>query len=259
MLTTWQQVEDWIRDNGFKRWILYRDRSRNEKIVDSMSFPSELEDKLQMTEKYLRLTGGSAYAAGGTSGTQSDLTTVCEIRLAEQQPTAGISGQNIQPLNIGEIEERVRKQVKAEIAAENYARDKAQFEKDKKAFEEEKQSALGALIHYFAPIGQQLIAKGLMRNVAGVDTAEPVHAQPIVAEPQPKEEKPEADPDEKDNQELVDMANDFTDEEGEKLTALMSRFKKVEPQYMELIEAVVEMAERGDSTYTMAKGFLIKG
>ena len=97
-----------------------------------------------------------------------------------------------------------------------------------------------------------------MRNVAGVDTAEPVHARPIVAEPQPKE-KPEEDPDEKDNQELVDIANDFTDEEGEKLTALMSRFKKVEPQYMELIEAVVEMAERGDSTYTMAKGFLIKG
>lgn len=249
MLTSWQQVEDWIRDNGFKRWVLFRDRNRVEKILDSNSFPSDIEDKLQMTEKYLRLAGGTAYAAGAQGGATSDLTTVCEIRLSEQPvQTAGVGNTQI----IGELEERIRKQIKAELAAEAYEKEKRDFEKEKKAFEQEKQTAMGALIHYFAPIGQQLMSKGLMRNVAGVDTEQPVHAQPIVADPaDPEDAQPENAPQEPEEE------SPFTDEEGEKLTELMIRFKKVEPQYLELIEAVVKMAESGDTKYTMAKGFLI--
>ena len=38
----------------------------------------------------------------------------------------------------------------------------------------------------------------------------------------------------------------------------MARLKKVEPNYLALLESVVEMAESGDATYKMAKGFLLK-
>ena len=38
----------------------------------------------------------------------------------------------------------------------------------------------------------------------------------------------------------------------------MVRFKAVEPDYLQLIEAVVKMAESGDSMYNMAKGMLLK-
>ena len=93
MLTTIEQVREWITDNGFKRWILYRDYSRTEKILDSAAFPADMEDKLAMTEKYLRYAGGNAYAAGAPNSAVNDLTTICEIRLSDgqtAQPTNGI-------------------------------------------------------------------------------------------------------------------------------------------------------------------------
>ena len=86
------------------------------------------------------------------------------------------------------------------------------------------------------------------RKVAGVDANEPVHAAPIVADRGEEQQPEEAEP-----QEEV-----FTDEESEKLFDLMARFKKVEPRYLELIEAVVTMAENGDGTYNVAKGVLLK-
>ena len=255
MFTKWDQVEQWIKDNNFKRWILYKDNTRTDKIVDSASFTiSDLADKLAMTEKYLRMGGGRAHAAGfSTNGVQD--ATVCEIRLEdEQQGTSGI-GSQIQPLNIGEIEDRIRKQLRAEIEADNYRKEKEAFEKAKAEFEEEKQSALGALVHYFAPVGQMMLQQKLqmpMRQVAGVDAEQPVvHAASIKPiDQQNKEQQPA--------QQEPEQESPFTDEEADKLFELMARFKKVEPQYMQLLEAVVTMAENGDGTYNMAKGFLIK-
>lgn len=250
MLTTWDQVQEWITENGFKRWVLYKDSSRNEKIIDSAAFTvSDQADKLAMTEKYLRLAGGRAYAAGAVSGSQNDLNVTTEIRLQEEQaqPTNGIGGE----MNIGEltrsITESVTKQIRAEMEAQKYKDERAAFEKEKAEFEEEKKSTIGALVHYFAPIGQQLMQRHMMPRVAGVDAEEPVHAAPIVVD------KPEDAPEHEEQNE-----SPFTDEEEAKIFDLMCRFKKIEPDYLSLLESVVKMAESGDATYTMAKGFLVK-
>lgn len=248
MLTTFDQVQDWIKDNGFKRWVLYKDASKSEKILDSAAFPvSDWADKVAMTEKYLRLAGGRAYAAGGTGGGQGDLNVTCEIRLQDTQPTSGNGGEQ---LSIGEltrtITESVTKQVRAEMEAQKYKDEKAAFEKEKEAFEQEKQTALGALIHYFAPIGQQLMQKHMIPKVAGIDAEEPVH----VAQMMPIEkEEPNGGQEEQE---------DFTDDESQEIYALLVRFKKVEPDYLIMLRKVVAMAESGDATYTMAKGFLVK-
>lgn len=250
MLTTWDQVQEWITENGFKRWVLYRDRSRTEKIIDSNAFSvSDMDDKLAMTEKYLRLAGGTAYAAGAASGAQADLNVITEIRLqeAQAQPTNGIGGE----MSIGEltrsITESVTKQIRAEMEAQKYKEERAAFEKEKKEFEEEKKSTIGALVHYFAPIGQQLLQRHMMPRVAGVDAEEPVHAAPIVAD------RPSEAPEHEEENE-----SPFTEEEEAKIFDLMCRFKKIEPDYLSLLESVVKMAESGDTTYTMAKGFLVK-
>ena len=249
MLTTWDQVQEWITENGFKRWVLYKDSSRNEKIIDSAAFTvSDQADKLAMTEKYLRLAGGRAYAAGAASGSQSDLNVTTEIRLQEEtQPTNGIGGE----MSIGEltrsITESVTKQIRAEVEAQKYKEERAAFEKEKAEFEEEKKSTIGALVHYFAPIGQQLLQRHMMPRVAGVDAEEPVHAAPIVAD------RPGEAPEHEEENE-----SPFTDEEEAKIFDLMCRFKKIEPDYLSLLESVVKMAESGDTTYTMAKGFLVK-
>lgn len=251
MLTTWDQVQEWITENGFKRWVLYRDSSRNEKIIDSNAFTvSDTADKLAMTEKYLRLAGGRAYAAGAASGAQADLNVTTEIRLQDDQaqPTNGIGGE----MSIGEltrsITESVTKQIRAEMEAQKYKEERAAFEKEKKEFEEEKKSTIGALVHYFAPIGQQLLQKHMLPRVAGVDADEPVHAAPIVAD------RPDDAPAEKEEE----NESPFTDEEEAKIFDLMCRFKKIEPDYLSLLESVIKMAESGDTTYTMAKSFLVK-
>ena len=252
MLTSFEQVRDWIIDNGFKRWALWRDRSKQELIIDSAGFAvADLEDKIAMTEKYLRFAGGNAYAAGSVTGSQEKLNVVTEIRLSDtQQPVNGV--QNTQDIvAIGQaMEERIRKQLKAEIEAEQYEKEKREFEAEKKEFEEQRNGVIGALVGYVAPylpIIKNL--QGAGRMVAGIDADEPVHAkriQPIIA----------TDPEQPEQQQEPDV---FTDEESEELFDLMARFKKAEPEnWLKMLRTVVDMAESGDQTYTMAKGFLIK-
>ena len=118
-----------------------------------------------------------------------------------------------------------------------YEDERKSFEQEKRAFEAEKASAIGLLVHHLSPV---LSALG-QKRVAGVDASAPVQAQPITTIEQ------------------EEMINEiFTDEESDKLFDLMARFKAAEPEYMQLIECVVKMAESGDGTYTMAKGFLLK-
>lgn len=258
MFTSWDQVQSWIEDNGLNRWIFYTSRpskgddDKADKVLDSNNYGQDKEDKLAMTEKYLKMYGQTAYGIGYPGQV------VCTVRLeSAAQPTQGVGGQNI--YNIGELTDQITKRVRAEIEAENMRKREADIERREREFEKEKQSALGAIVHYFAPIGQMMLQKKVgMPMVAGVDANEPVHAAPIIPDRKPQE--PGAEQEQENEQELVDMANEsvFTDEEEAKIYDLISRFKKVEPDYLKLIEAVVTMAENGDSTYTMAKGFLIK-
>ena len=254
MLTSFEQVRQWITDNGFKRWVLYKDFTKTEKIIDTNGLSvADIPEKIAMTEKYLRWAGGHAYAAGATSNATSDLNVVTEIQLADaqpvqmQQPTAGIG---MQPQDIGAIEERLRKQIKAEIAQEQYEKERAEFEKERKEFEKDKQSAMGLLVGYLAPYIPVLNSARQGRLVAGTpaDTDKPIHAQPIIAQ----EQEPEQE------QEEPSVWDEFTEEEAEEVITLMARFKKVEPDYIKLLTSVVEMAESGNPMYATAKGFLCK-
>ena len=255
MFTSWEQVRSWIEDNGFPHWVFYkkdpegRDAKDNDIIIDSSNFTvSDMTDKLEMTEKYLRMYGGRTWGLGFKTPNGTTSGTLCEVRLESETPA-------IQPVqgfdanSIGELRKSITAEIMAKMKAEQYEKERKDFEREKKEFEEEKKSAIGALIHYFAPVGQMMLENKFGRKVAGVDANEPVHAAPIVAD---RAEQPEDAPEQPQEEEV------FTDEESEKLFDLMARFKKVEPRYLELIEAVVTMAENGDGTYNMAKGVLLK-
>lgn len=265
MLTTFEQVREWITDNGLKRWMLFKDYSRKEKILDSNAFPSDLSDKIAMTEKYLlRSAGGHAYAAGGTTAGANDMDVVAEIRLQDiqqyAQPTQGVGG-GFDASTIGQLRDELSKSIRAEIKAEQYEAEKKEFERAKKEFEAKEAGVWGMLVNKLAPVAQQLISgnKPPYRMTAGIDTQEPVHAAPIVVD-EPTDTRDRRDTDEipTDAPEEKSPWDDFTDEEGAELGELLSRFKKVEPEYLTMIRKVVEMAEAGDSTYNMAKGFLCK-
>lgn len=250
MLTSFDQVKEWITDNGFKRWVLYKDFTRKEKIIDSAAFTvSDLGDKIAMTEKYLRYAGGRAFAAGAIRMGEDDLTVTAEIRLDDMgnSQVTGVGQQTITPLNIGEIEYRVRKQIKAELREEDLKRREKEMAEKEKEFNEQKNGVIGALVGAFAPYLP--VIKNLQnagRMVAGVDTNEPVTVPPMHVD---REEQAEA-------VEEVETEQEFTDEEADALLSLVLRWKKADPEFMPCLEKIVEMAESGDSNYALAKKFL---
>lgn len=50
----------------------------------------------------------------------------------------------------------------------------------------------------------------------------------------------------------------MTNTNKERVDALIARFEAAEPEYIQLLESVVVMAEAGDATYKMAKNVLLK-
>ena len=254
MFTQWQQVESWIRDNGINSWRFSYDRTgtqtdgettsqtrSNRLAVLSDAFPGDLDEKIALTKRRLMAEANQTLYGYGKRGKENTGLLYCEVRLVDdlQQPgTQAVSSVPVYPqFDEAAILERVRKEVKQEMELKRYEDERKTFEQEKRAFEAEKQSAIGLLVHHLSPV---LSALG-QKRVAGVDASAPVQAQPITTIEQ------------------EEMINEiFTDKESDQLFDLMARFKAVEPEYMQLIECVVKMAESGDGTYTMAKGFLLK-
>lgn len=254
MFTKWQQVEDWITDNRFKRWIFYKsnpdskaDGERgNDKIVDSKFYNDDAQDeKLRLTKKYLEQWGGRAYGVafqGETATTGGAQCVVCldEVVAAPVQ----VSGAGVSGADIDQIKAQVREQVRTEFERQAYERERKEFEQERKEFERDKNSAIGLMVGYLKPVFNALTQK----RVAGIDAEDDVQAARI----RPIDQQPEQAQDEQ------EQAGVFSDDEVEKLNEIMARFKAVEPCYLELLEAVVVMAETGDNTYSMAKGMLLK-
>lgn len=254
MFTKWSQVENWIRDNGLTSWRFSYDKTGTQTTADgeekqvrsnrlailSDAFPGDLEEKIALTKRRLVDENNQVLYGYGKRGKENTGLMYCEVRLVEevQQPgTQAVSSVPQYPVYDEEkMMAKIRKEVQLEYENQRYQEERKAFEKERKEFEDEKKSAIGALVHFMAPVVGALTGKG----VAGVDASAPVDAAPI---------NPVV--------ESVEEVEVFTDVEQEKLFDLMARFKAVEPRYLELIERVVTMAENGDKTYDMAKGFLL--
>lgn len=258
MFTKWQQVENWIRDNGLSSWRFCYDRTgvqptddggekqtrSNRVAVLSDAFPGELEEKIALTRRRLIDEVNQTLYGYGKRGKENTGQMYCEVRLVDelQQPGTQPVSSVPTPVFDGEkIVERVRREVRLEYENQRYQEERKNFEEAKKEFEREKSSAIGLLVHHLSPVFSAMAQK----RVAGLDADRPVHAAPVHAIPQEQEI----------DEQVVDEL--FTDEEADKLFTLMAEFKEVEPRYMELIERVVTMAKQGDSTYEMAKKFLL--
>ena len=266
MFTKWDEVESWIRDNGFPRWIFYRnnpqerDEKANDKIIDSNNFTvSDIEDKIAMTKKYLQMAGGRAWGVGFSKPLAVQDGIVCEVRLESEVPASGI-GMPMQQQNIGEIAEQLRKSISSEMEAKwkqrEAERERKDFEEKKRIFEEKEQSVWGLIVNKLAPVAVAAAqGKGLansLRQVAGVDAEEDVHAAEIIphapsAEPEQPSQEPEQEPQEE---------NPFTDAEADQLFTLLAEWKKADPDYLVLLGKVVEMAKSGDKNYLLAKTML---
>lgn len=260
MFTKWQQVENWIRDNGLSSWRFSYDRTGTQSSADgeekqtrsnrlavlSDAFPGDLEEKIALTKRRLLDENNQTLYGYGKRGKENTGQMYCEVRLVDELQRPGTqavsSVPTYQPVDEEKMIARIRKEVQQEMELQRYQDERKAFERERKEFEAEKASAIGLLVHHLSPV---LAAMGGQKRVAGVDADAPVHAAPI------KAVNPDAD-----DQEIIEDI--FSDDESDKLFELMARFKAVEPRYLELVENVVIMAENGDQTYNMAKGFLLK-
>lgn len=259
MFTKWQQVEDWIIDNRFQRWIFYKNNPdnkadgerSNDKIVDSKFYNDDSrEEKLRFTQKYLEQWGNRAYGVAFQSTTATTGGAQCVVCLdgTSTQPTqSAIVGAIGATVDVEAIKSQVREQVKMEYDRMDYERKRKELDQERKEFERDKNSAIGVMVGYLKPI-----IDGLgQRRVAGVDSTTDVQAHRItpIEDEQPEQEQ---------FAEEIQEQSVFTDEEGDKLFSLMERLKAVEPDYMQMLESVVTMAEAKDGTYQMARSFLLK-
>lgn len=255
MFTKWQQVEDWIRDNGLTSWRFTYDRTgiqptddggekqtrSNRVCILSDAFPGELEEKIALTRRRLFAENNQVLYGYGKRGKENTGMLYCEVRLVDdfQQPGAQPVSSPFPAMPAFDKDEfaaQIRKEVMMEIENQRYKDERKQFELDKKEFEEEKKSAIGLLVHHLSPILSNMTQK----RVTGVDSAAPVVAQPIHAV---------------ETEEIVDEV--FDAKESDRLFELMAEFKAVEPRYLELIEKVVQMAKNGDQNYEFAKKMLL--
>jgi hypothetical protein len=162
----------------------------------------------------------------------------------QPMPAAGLYGVG-GSVDIEKLTSDIENRLRVQFEKERLEREWKELREEQKQLKSDQSSAIGLLAGYLAPIAKHLAPT--MSRVAGLDAEQPVHTAPI----QTIETAPANT-----TQETEECA--FTEEESDKLYDLMARFKAVEPQYMELLESVVKMAEAGDATYTMAQGFLLK-
>lgn len=255
MVTSFSAIEDWVKDNGLTHWIFYSSNPRtkgdndrtNDKIVDSDFFgESTIEQKLDLTRKYLQAFGRHAYGTGWRKGgTTGGLEIDCELS-ANSNPAALAIGNNLPytpaPIDEEKLADKIRKEVRAEYEHQEYERKAKELADERRQFEADKAGVIGAVVSYFKPLLPAL------NRVAGVDAQGDVEAARIVPHQEPTEVAATEEPGD----------DDFTQEESDTMYDLMVRFKKVEPDYLRLLESVVKMAESGDAMYSTAKGFLLK-
>lgn len=257
MITTRQQLEDWIKENQLVRWKFFltnpnslKDGERtNDCIADSSVYPGDLDEKIDMTARQLERSGQRAYGVGfhsdkGTNGGMCEVAQLQQSSVYSQQQVAGISA----PVDEAAMAARIRKEIMTEMKEATYEQRLKELDQREREFAKEKAGAIGLLIEYTKPIiAAVAAAKSGHTAIAGVDQ------QGVVAEPIMVKTTEEAEEAKEAEEESV-----FTDEEADELLDLMARFKKVEPDYLVMIRKVVQMAEAGDAMYGVAKSFLTK-
>lgn len=255
-LKNWGEVQQWMLDNSIVRWNASRDKSADNSFVFSYNKDKSPDENMLIFESALkRFAGDVLYLVGWrteaakTGGFSAMVLYEDQQRHAQPSPvpTTGIGS----TIDLETLKSDLRREIKNEFDQDRLTRERKEFEEAKRDFEQKQNGVMGLLVNYLAPVAQQLAGKlQPLPRVAGLD-ATGVETEPIrVKHAQETTETPE-DPG------AVEQEV-FTDEEADQLFELLARFKKVEPQYMQLIESVVQLAEAKDATYNMAKGFLLK-
>lgn len=176
-----------------------------------------------------------------------------------QQPVY-VNGIGNTPVDRDQLEEEIRSKIMFEIEKENFRKEKEQFEQSKingTGDENDFTSTLANISGNFCKVIDSIA--NVMREV-NKSRSISMQGQPAVGiagvENEIIPEKIIKNMEETKTT-IENTANEVQDLQ-EHVENLLERFSNVEPQWIELLEKVVIMAENKDATYTMAKTILLK-
>lgn len=258
IFNSWSQVFDWIKDNKLVKFSFRADQPQNgersNKVIFVYDEDETPEENLRLCEKRLQAHAGMhLYGVGYRTKNANNGGLYCEVmyngysqfaQMAGAQPVAGPA------IDTDKLTREITEKVEMKMKLERLESERKAFAEEKKAFEEEKGGFIGALMHYAGPVLAQYMGRTGLASVAGPvfpGSAGNVEAERITpVTPKPEAEQPAAGTD------------DLPDDEAAKAYELLKRMRKVEPEYIRLLESVVTMAESGDQMYNMARGILLK-
>lgn len=256
-LTNWADIQQWMQDNSIKRWVISRTQEKqdNNNVFVYDKDKNEAENLLICERALKRFSGDVLYLTGWRtmdSKTGGFSATICYDRPQEarrQEPAAGLGA-----IDIETIKSDIRREVQNEFDKERLNIERKELEQlkkslqdERKEFERKQDGVIGALVHYFTPVVQQLagkLAPTLQKGtvLAGLDANEDIEVAKIKAQEQNEEAE-----------------NPFTDEEAEEMLSLMIQFQKAEPDnWLILLRKMVQLAKENDKTYQMAKSVLLQ-
>ena len=290
-ISTWDQFRQWIDDNGIVNWKISASRApQNNELRFSYNDDKTLEENLDICRRRLESEAGRIlYATGWRTPRATGGGFSCEIQFygpAAAMPQPAAPAAPPPAMQVGATFDRATmiRDITLQVQNEFNRKDLERREKDLADREREYRAAqegvMGLLVRYLAPVAQAFMSRGApaMAGVRPLGEDDEVAARPIRPQEEQGEEGEEGESIKykgervgddgesmKENGEsagngAADDGEDspFTDQEADRLLSLMARFKAVEPDYLRLLEAVVGMAERGEVTYNMAKGFLLR-
>lgn len=156
-----------------------------------------------------------------------------------------------------QLEEEIRSKIMFEIEKENFRKEKEEFEQSKingTGNDGDLTSTLANISGNFCKVIDSIA--NVMREV-NKSRSFSMHTSPAVGIAGVESEAiPNNILDKAKN--TMEEINQETQDIQEKVENLLERFSNVEPQWIELLEKVVIMAENQDTTYTMAKSILLK-
>lgn len=232
-MTTFDKIPDLLRMNNCTFWTI-----KTKKDVNSYVFKYDKErsfdDNISRMQQVMNLYKGSYFILEGKENGEANRgsfffefsnespATVLSI------PDTGIAG--LSETDINNRIENATNAVKLEFERKDLERREKDLENREKEYRQEKESTIGIIVDRIGKVLPRLFPQVA---VAGI-----------------KNENIEI-------QSSTDIDNDNNSIDITELEQLLERFSAVEPEWLNLLKSVVEMAERQDSTYKMARNILL--
>lgn len=248
-MTTFDKIPELLRANDCKYWHIRTKKDANSyvfKYDDSRSF----DDNIARMQEIMRLYHGSYFILEGKENAASNKGSFCFEFSNEGAPAVGsmMQMQMPQPASSGmneiDVEARIKNAVDAvelKFRTQDLERRERELAEKEKEYRAEKASTIGIIVDRIGKVIPKIFPQVAVAGMPGEEV--PVPASVAKTDTIDAED--------------AEIATEEQDAATAELESLLERFAAVEPEWLPLLRRMVEMAEAQDSTYTMARNFLL--